>query len=124
MKKFARSPTAQLSSPPVRSPHPDLTRAIQSLTGQNNLFFYDAIAPVVRIETIDMEIAFRASRYDYGESEAGDYINCPLNKEEYERFIEALLKAERISLRSFEQQIQQGVTAGPKSISKAACQSK
>ena len=101
-----------IASGPLTSP--DLTRAIQSLTGQNNLFFYDAIAPVVKIETVNMEIAFRASRYDYGESEAGDYINCPMNKEEYERFIEELLKAERISLRPFEQQIQQGVTAGPK----------
>jgi methylenetetrahydrofolate--tRNA-(uracil-5-)-methyltransferase len=57
-----------------------------------------------------MKIAFRASRYD--QEGEGDYINCPMNKEEYERFVEELIKAERIPLRSFEEQIESGVTSG------------
>jgi methylenetetrahydrofolate--tRNA-(uracil-5-)-methyltransferase len=66
----------------------------------------------VRVETINMEIAFRASRYGTGDMEEGDYINCPMDKVEYEAFVEALLKAERITLRWFEQEIESGVTAG------------
>ncbi len=79
-----------------------LTQAIRQLTGAEFLYFYDAIAPIVDVETIDFSIAFRASRYDKGESEEGDYINCPMTREEYTRFREALLQAERITLRSFE----------------------
>ena len=59
-----------------------------------------------------MSIAFRASRYERGDREEGDYINCPLNKEEYEAFIDSLLQAERIPLRSFEKEIAEGVRAG------------
>ena len=59
-----------------------------------------------------MGIAFRASRYGSGESENGDYINCPLNKEEYQTFIDALLTADRIKLRENETDIEQGVNAG------------
>lgn len=101
---------AVVASGPLTSP--DLTRAIQALTGQEHLFFYDAIAPIVRAETINMDIAFRASRYAAGEQEEGDYINCPMTKEEYERFVDALLTAERIPLRWFEEEINTGVTAG------------
>ena len=80
----------------------ELASDIQNFTGQSNLFFYDAIAPIVDIETVDMSIAYRASRYGKGSSEEGDYINCPLNKEEYNAFVSALLSAERITLRDFE----------------------
>jgi methylenetetrahydrofolate--tRNA-(uracil-5-)-methyltransferase len=66
------------------------------------LYFYDAIAPTVSLESVNMEIAFRASRYGRGEDEAGDYINCPMNKEEYEHFVDAVLAAEVIELREFE----------------------
>jgi methylenetetrahydrofolate--tRNA-(uracil-5-)-methyltransferase len=59
-----------------------------------------------------MDIAFRASRYDKGEQDEGDYINCPFTKEEYEAFVKALLDAERIELRSFEDAIREGVKAG------------
>jgi methylenetetrahydrofolate--tRNA-(uracil-5-)-methyltransferase len=59
-----------------------------------------------------MSIAFRRSRYDRGELEEGDYINCPLNREEYYNFVEALLSAERIELREFEVEIREGVKAG------------
>lgn len=79
-----------------------LVEAIQALTGSTSLYFYDAIAPIVELDSIDFSKAFRASRYDKGESEAGDYINCPMTKEEYDRFVAALLAAERIELHSFE----------------------
>lgn len=59
-----------------------------------------------------MEIAFRDSRYGHGEQKEGDYINCPMNREEYDNFVDALLTAERIELRSFEEAIKRGVKAG------------
>ncbi|MEA1976324.1 MAG: methylenetetrahydrofolate--tRNA-(uracil(54)-C(5))-methyltransferase (FADH(2)-oxidizing) TrmFO [Chloroflexota bacterium] len=89
-----------------------LTQAIGGLSGQDHLFFFDALAPIVDAESIDMSIAYRASRYERGDREEGDYINCPLNKEEYEAFIDSLLRAERIPLRSFEKEIEEGVRAG------------
>lgn len=81
-----------------------LAKEIAGLVGQEYLYFYDALAPIVSGESIDMSIAFRASRYGRGEDDAGDYINCPLNKEEYEHFVEALLAGELIALREFEQE--------------------
>jgi methylenetetrahydrofolate--tRNA-(uracil-5-)-methyltransferase len=89
-----------------------LSQSIAELSGEEHLFFFDAIAPVIHAETINMEIAFRASRYDKGEQEEGDYINCPFTKDEYYAFVEALLKAERIELRAFEEAIKSGVKAG------------
>ena len=89
-----------------------LSQAIARLSGEKHLFFFDAIAPIVTLESINFEIAFRASRYGRGENEDGDYINCPMNKEEYEAFVEALVSAERIPLRAFEESIRQGVKAG------------
>ena len=84
----------------------DLARDIARLTGQQHLYFYDAIAPIVEADSIDMTIAFRQSRYGRAaEEEApGDYINCPFNQAEYEAFIEALITAERIELREFERE--------------------
>jgi methylenetetrahydrofolate--tRNA-(uracil-5-)-methyltransferase len=99
---------AIIASGPLTSPA--LTRAIQDLTGEESLSFYDAIAPIVTRESIDFSIAFRASRYQ-GDEE-GDYLNCPFNKDEYRQFVEALVGAERIQLRSFELDIRQGVKAG------------
>jgi methylenetetrahydrofolate--tRNA-(uracil-5-)-methyltransferase len=81
---------------------PNLAADIAKLTGQDYLYFYDAISPIVEVDSIDMSIAFQANRYDRGESEEGDYINCPMNKAEYERFVKALLAAEVIELRDFE----------------------
>jgi methylenetetrahydrofolate--tRNA-(uracil-5-)-methyltransferase len=79
-----------------------LAQEIAQLTGQDHLYFYDALAPIVLAESIDMSIAFRASRYGRGDEDEGDYINCPLNREEYERFVNAVLNAERAELRTFE----------------------
>jgi len=101
---------AIIASGPLTSPR--LSDAIVHLTGQKHLFFYDAIAPVVTSDSIDMGIAFRASRYGRGEHEDGDYINCPLTMPQYEAFVEELLRAERIELREFERDIERGVRAG------------
>jgi methylenetetrahydrofolate--tRNA-(uracil-5-)-methyltransferase len=89
------------------------SKHIARLTGEDHLYFYDALSPIVEADSIDMSIAFRASRYGRGETEDGDYINCPFTKVEYENFIDALLAAERIPLRDFEIAIREGVRAGP-----------
>lgn len=99
-----------ISSGPLTSD--DLAVNIAQLTGKDRLFFYDAVAPIVSGETIDMEKAFSASRYGRGEEDEGDYLNCPLNKEQYSSFINELIRAEHIELKDFEQDIQQGVKAG------------
>ncbi|GAB4460844.1 MAG: FADH(2)-oxidizing methylenetetrahydrofolate--tRNA-(uracil(54)-C(5))-methyltra nsferase TrmFO [Anaerolineales bacterium] len=101
---------AIVASGPLTSPA--LSQSIAALSGEEHLFFFDAIAPVIHADSINMEIAFRASRYGTGEQEEGDYINCPMTKEEYYAFVEALLQAERIELRSFEEAIKSGVKAG------------
>ncbi len=80
---------------------PALAGGIAQLTGSSYLYFYDAMAPIVAAESIDMSVAFRASRYGT-EGEAGDYINCPMSQSEYEQFVDALLSAKTIPLRDFE----------------------
>jgi len=99
-----------VASGPLTSPA--LSRSIAALSSEDHLFFFDAIAPVIHADSINMEIAFRASRYSTGDQDEGDYINCPLTREEYYTFVEALLNAERIELRSFEEAIKTGVKAG------------
>lgn len=76
-----------------------LAQEIVALAGEERLSFYDAMAPIVALESIDQTKTFRASRYDRGEA---DYINCPMTREEYDRFVEALVDAETIPLRDFE----------------------
>ncbi len=76
-----------------------LSKSIASLCG-DGLHFYDAAAPIVTAESIDMSCAFSASRYDRGGDD--DYINCPMNKEEYEAFYAALVTAESAQLHSFD----------------------
>lgn len=75
--------------------------AIADLCG-GGLHFYDAAAPIVTADSVDMTSAFRASRYDREESGEGDYINCPMNKEEYEAFHDALIHAEAAPLHEFD----------------------
>ncbi len=101
---------AILATGPLTSPA--FSKAIKAFTGEEQLFFYDAIAPIVEYDSINMDIAYRANRYDKGETQDGDYINCPFNEQEYFAFWEALTNAERISLKSFEQTIDSGVDAG------------
>ena len=109
VKTIPDSPTI-IASGPLTSP--DLSKVLAELSGEEHLYFFDAIAPIVNYDSINMEIAFRASRYGKGEQDEGDYINCPFTKEEYEAFVNALLEAERIELRSFEDAIHEGVKAG------------
>ncbi len=99
-----------IASGPLTSPR--LSQAIAALEGAGHLYFFDAIAPIVAYDSINMEIAFRASRYGKGVQEEGDYINCPMTEEEYHAFVDALLSAERIELRAFEEEIRRGVRAG------------
>jgi methylenetetrahydrofolate--tRNA-(uracil-5-)-methyltransferase len=73
---------------------------IKRLTHAGNLFFYDAISPIIDAESIDYESAFYASRY--AKDAGGDYLNCPLTREEYDRFYDALVTAERMELKDFE----------------------
>ena len=109
MKEIPQTPVI-IASGPLTSE--SLTRSIAKLSGEEHLFFFDAIAPIVHAESINMEIAFRASRYGKGDSNEGDYINCPFTKDEYYSFVNELQKAERIELRSFEEAIRTGVKAG------------
>ena len=106
---IADTPTI-IASGPLTSPA--LSQALADLSGEDHLYFFDAISPIVSYDSIDMDIAFRASRYGKGEQDEGDYINCPFTKEEYEAFVNALLEAKRIELRSFEEAIREGVKAG------------
>lgn len=78
-----------------------LAASLQGLTGQDHLYFYDAIAPVVDGASIDMSVAFWGSRY---QPEDTDYLNCPMNREEYTAFYEALLQGETFAARGFEEE--------------------
>jgi len=83
---------------------PDLAAAIQGLTGEDELSFFDAIAPIVTLESVDMDIAWRQSRYDKA-GPAGDtqaYINCPMDRDQYEAFIDALLAGPKSEFREWE----------------------
>ncbi|MBK8012803.1 MAG: methylenetetrahydrofolate--tRNA-(uracil(54)-C(5))-methyltransferase (FADH(2)-oxidizing) TrmFO [Deltaproteobacteria bacterium] len=74
---------------------------IARVAGQStSLYFYDSIAPIVAAESIDLSVAFRASRY--GKGEGDDYVNCPLSQPEYERFLEGVMGAEKVVPRAFE----------------------
>ncbi|HEY7852796.1 MAG TPA: methylenetetrahydrofolate--tRNA-(uracil(54)-C(5))-methyltransferase (FADH(2)-oxidizing) TrmFO [Caulobacteraceae bacterium] len=83
---------------------PALSAAIADLTGADALAFFDAIAPIVHAETIDMDVAWRQSRYDKeGPSgEAAAYINCPMNRDQYEAFIDALLAGPKSDFKEWE----------------------
>ncbi|MEO7660358.1 MAG: methylenetetrahydrofolate--tRNA-(uracil(54)-C(5))-methyltransferase (FADH(2)-oxidizing) TrmFO [Pyrinomonadaceae bacterium] len=76
-----------------------LTKEIMRLTGDDQLYFYDAIAPIVAADSIDMSIAFKAARYGKG---GDDYINCPMSPEQYEVFYNELIAAKSVPLKRFE----------------------
>lgn len=77
----------------------DMAKSIQNFTQEEHLHFFDAVAPIVEKDSINFDKAFYGSRYDKGEA---SYINCPMNKEEYENFYDILINAERIELKEFE----------------------
>ncbi|MBV8851139.1 MAG: methylenetetrahydrofolate--tRNA-(uracil(54)-C(5))-methyltransferase (FADH(2)-oxidizing) TrmFO [Methylobacteriaceae bacterium] len=95
---------------------PALAHAVQALTGETELAFFDAIAPIIHRETIDMNKAWFQSRYDKaGPGGTGaDYINCPLSREQYDGFIDALLAAEMAEFRAFERADSLGQSAQEK----------
>ena len=86
-----------LATGPLTSPA--LARDLAVRLGEEHLYFYDAISPIVAAESIDMNVAYRAARYGKG---GDDYLNLPLTREEYYCFIDALIAAERVATRSFE----------------------
>lgn len=79
--------------------HEDLSRSLQSHFGEDFLYFFDAIAPIIDTDSINMDIAWKADRYDKG---TPDYINCPMNKEEYNTFIDSIESARKIEPKHFE----------------------
>ena len=86
-----------LATGPLTSPR--LSQQLASLLGSQHLYFYDAISPIVAAESIDANVAFRASRYGH---DGDDYLNLPLTREAYDRFIDALLCSERVPTHAFE----------------------
>ena len=92
--------TTILASGPLTSVA--LSVELANLTGSEHLYFYDAIAPIVEVDSIDFNIAWRASRYDKG---GDDYINCPMNEEQYFTFVQALVDADKVAGREFEKLI-------------------
>jgi len=78
---------------------PKLSEAITQLTRSKNLYFFDAISPIVDTDSLNMDRIFRASRYDKG---TADYLNCPMDEETYNQFYDALVKADRVQPKSFE----------------------
>lgn len=87
-----------LATGPLTSP--SLSDALSEALGGLDLYFYDAVAPVVAAESLDMAVIYRRDRW--GESGTGDYLNCPMEREEYDQFVAALTSAERALLRDFE----------------------
>lgn len=114
IKKIPRDKTVVIATGPLSSPA--ISEDIAGLCGMDNLFFFDAIAPIVEYSSIDLSIAYQGSRYSKNEEDEGDYINCPFNKQEYEAFVTELTSAERIPLKSFEDAINSGVSAGKMSF--------
>jgi len=86
-----------LATGPLTSPA--LSDALQRALGRTHLYFYDAIAPIITAESIDMTVAWKASRYGKG---GEDYINCPLDRDQYAAFVEAVVAAEKVPTRDFE----------------------
>lgn len=89
-----------LATGPLTSP--DLSEHLQQLTGEAHLYFYDAAAPIVEKDSIDMSKVYLASRYDKGEAA---YLNCPMTEREFDAFFDALVSAETAELKSFEKEI-------------------
>jgi methylenetetrahydrofolate--tRNA-(uracil-5-)-methyltransferase len=110
MTEIPDAPVVIASGPLTSS---KLSQSIARFSGQEHLYFFDAISPIVIAESINMDIAYLASRWASGGEDEGDYINCPFhNKADYNVFVETLRTAERIKLHDFELILEQGVKAG------------
>ncbi|MCY3625159.1 MAG: methylenetetrahydrofolate--tRNA-(uracil(54)-C(5))-methyltransferase (FADH(2)-oxidizing) TrmFO [Candidatus Dadabacteria bacterium] len=79
-----------------------LCAEISSLTESEYLYFYDAISPIIDADTIDRSKIFRGSRYGHGDSEEGDYLNCPLSEDQYYELVDDLIRGEKVETREFE----------------------
>jgi len=99
VREIPRDLPTIIATGPLTSPA--LAEAIRQLSGAKDLYFHDAISPIVDAHSIDYSKAFFASRH--GEGEAEDYLNCPLSKEDYLRFHEALLQGETVPFHAFEE---------------------
>ncbi len=99
-----------LATGPLTSPA--LSESLRKFTGSDHFYFYDAISPIVDASTLNRDIIFAANRYgkntralessEVATEESADYLNCPMNREQYESFIDLLLKGERVETKSFE----------------------
>lgn len=89
-----------IATGPLTSDH--LSKALNSLTGEEYLYFYDAAAPIIEVDSINMDKVYLKSRYDKGEAA---YLNCPMTEEEFDRFYEALITSETVPLKEFEKEI-------------------
>ncbi len=98
--KIPDAPRVILATGPLTAP--ELAAEIQGLLGEEQLYFYDAISPIVYADSVDASVAFRASRWEAGE---GDYWNLPLDRPAYERFVRALLHADTVPLHPFEAEL-------------------
>lgn len=99
LKEIPKDKIVLIASGPLTSK--SLSKEIAKLTNSEYLYFYDAAAPIVTLESIDQDKVYYQSRYDKGD---GEYINCPMNEEEYKRFYNALITAERAPLKQFEEE--------------------
>jgi methylenetetrahydrofolate--tRNA-(uracil-5-)-methyltransferase len=97
--RIPEGPTV-IATGPLTSPA--LSEQLKALTGEEYLYFYDAAAPIIEKESIDMDKVYLKSRYDKGEAA---YLNCPMTEEEFDRFYEALISAETVPLKEFEKEI-------------------
>ncbi|MDQ3711031.1 MAG: methylenetetrahydrofolate--tRNA-(uracil(54)-C(5))-methyltransferase (FADH(2)-oxidizing) TrmFO [Acidobacteriota bacterium] len=97
IKKISEDEITIVATGPLTSDA--LTLEIMKVTGDDQLYFYDAIAPIVAADSIDMNVAFKAARYGKG---GDDYVNCPFNREQYEVFYNGLIEAKSVPLKRFE----------------------
>lgn len=99
MTEIPEGPTI-IATGPLTSP--ELSQKLKDLTGEDYFYFYDAAAPIIEKESIDLNKVYLKSRYDKGEAA---YLNCPMSEEEFDRFYEALTTAETVPLKEFEKEI-------------------
>jgi methylenetetrahydrofolate--tRNA-(uracil-5-)-methyltransferase len=95
----ADAPTTVIATGPLTSSR--LSESIRAATGADKLYFYDAIAPIVAADSVDRAVVFEASRWGKG---TADYLNCPLDRDQYHRFVGAVLEAEKVTTKDFEEE--------------------
>jgi len=98
---LSNAPILVIATGPLTSPV--LSASLQDLLGESSLYFYDSIAPIVASDSLDLGVLYRLSRY--GKGSGDDYLNIPLDREQYERFVADLLAAEKFPLKDFEKRI-------------------